>query len=132
MNIFEIASRNKIRFDSPKGQLSVEDLWDLPLSSKTGKANLDEIAVGLYGQLGSAATISFVNPTSKANGETQMKFDIVKHIIDVKVAENKSAAEAADRAAKKQTLLAIIAQKETEALLGTDLDELRKQVEALS
>lgn len=131
MNIFEIASKNKFRFESPKGSLSVEDLWDLPLTSATGKANLDAIAVGLFGQLGSSATISFVNDDAKTDSTVQVKFDIVKHIIDFKKAERKAASEAAERADKKQTLLAIIAQKETEALLGTDLEELRRQVAAL-
>ena len=28
-NLFEMATRNKMRFSSTKGELSVEDLWDL-------------------------------------------------------------------------------------------------------
>ena len=49
MNIFEMATRKKIRFNSPQGDLSTEDLWDLPLSSKVnGKANLDDIAKDLH------------------------------------------------------------------------------------
>ena len=28
-NLFEMATRNKLRFSSTKGELSVEDLWDL-------------------------------------------------------------------------------------------------------
>jgi hypothetical protein len=30
MNIFEQASRLRLRFESSKGQLIVEDLWELP------------------------------------------------------------------------------------------------------
>ena len=49
VNIFEQASRNKLRFDTNiKGVISTEDLWDLPLTSDTGRVNLDDIAKALY------------------------------------------------------------------------------------
>jgi hypothetical protein len=46
-NLFEKASRLKLRFSSPAGLLTVEDLWDLPLSAQAKVANLDDIAKGL-------------------------------------------------------------------------------------
>lgn len=46
MSIFEQASREKVRFQTQVGQVSVEDLWELPLSSKANKPNLDDIAKG--------------------------------------------------------------------------------------
>ena len=61
MDIFEQASRLKLRFPSPLGTLSTEDLWHLPLTSTTGKANLNDIgkalnyegaAVGMLGVFG--------------------------------------------------------------------------------
>ena len=38
MNIFETAARNKVRFESSKGLVTVEDLFDAPLTSKNGGA----------------------------------------------------------------------------------------------
>ena len=81
MNLFEHASRNKLRFASPKGDLSVEDLWDLPLTSTTGKANLDDIARDLYHQIDSKAVISFVNKVNETIREANNKFEIVKTIM---------------------------------------------------
>ena len=36
IDIFKQAAKAKLRFPSSKGELRVEDLWDLPLTSKTG------------------------------------------------------------------------------------------------
>lgn len=128
--MFEKAARLKVRFDSPKGQLSVEDLWDLPLTSARN-ANLDDIARGLYLQLKSDADVSFVNEAQKSDPTIQFKFDLVKHVIDVRLAENAAAAAASANREKKQQLLAILAQKENEALAGQSIDELRAAIAAL-
>ena len=45
--IFMKATQKKLRFDSTQGLLTVEDLWDLPLTGTNKKANLDDIAIGL-------------------------------------------------------------------------------------
>lgn len=130
MSIFEQAARLKIRFDTPKGALSVEDLWDLPLTSTRG-ANLDDIARGLYAQLRSGEDVSFVDAGRKSDPTKQLRFDLIKYIIDVRLLENKAAALASANKERKQRLLEVIAQKEGEALGALSVDELRKMVEAL-
>lgn len=129
--MFELATRNKLRFTSPQGQISVEDLWDLPLTSTTGRANLDEIAIGLYTELSNNKNISFVSEATKNDTILQTKFEIVKHIIGVRKMENEAASLARTNREKKQQLLALIAQKENEQLAGTSLDELRKMAESM-
>jgi len=62
----------------------------------------------------------------KSDPTVQMKFDLVKHIIDVRLAENKIEAEKQSNALKKQKLLSIIADKEDESLRSMPLDELPK------
>lgn len=129
MTIFETAARKKLRFDSPKGLLSVEDLWDLPLTSKSG--SLDTIACQLFKQLKSDDSVSFVTAAKKSDATVQLKFDVVKHVIDVRVAERDAAVVAAQKADKKQIILNILAQKEGEALSQASPEELRKMLEAL-
>lgn len=132
MSMFEQAARLALRFNTPKGEATVEDLFNLPLQSNTGKANLDDIAKSLHRELRATnETQSFVAPTESANTTLQLKFDIVKYIIDVRVAENRAAADAAKRREAKQNLLSIIAKKEGEALESMPLDELKKMAEAL-
>lgn len=127
--MFQKASRKKLRFESPQGFLSVEDLWDLPLQS--GKANLDDIAKALFRRVKDQDNVSFVVKSKTQDDTLQLKFDIVKYIIDVRLAEAEVADMAKINKEKKQQILAIIAAKENESLMGTSLDELRKMAESL-
>lgn len=129
--MFEKASREKIRFETPKGSLTVEDLWDLPLSSASGKANLDDIARVLNKQLKETEDESFVVKVKKNDNILRLKFDIVKHVIDVRLAESDEAEQRKVAKQKKDRLLAIIAQKEDEKLFSSSLDELKAMVESL-
>ena len=65
MNLFEIATRAKFRFDSLKGALTVEQLWELPLQSRTG-VDLDTVAKGINASLKEVAEESFV-PTARTS-----------------------------------------------------------------
>jgi hypothetical protein len=132
MSMFEQAARLKLRFDSPKGALTVEDLWDIPLTSGTGKANLDDVAKGLYTQLREAgATVSFVVPAESKADALQLKFDVAKHIIDVRLAERNAEAEASKRRETKSKILEIIARKQDTALEGKSLEELTAMAQSL-
>ena len=59
-NLFLQATREKFRFESPKGDLSVEQLWDLPLTSRTG-FDLDTVAKTVNADLKASNEESFVN-----------------------------------------------------------------------
>ncbi len=123
--MFDKGTRTKVRFDSPQGLLTLEDLWDLPLTSNRSKANLDDIARGLYKQIKESDVASFVDDTKAADEVIQLKFELVKHVIDVKKAENAAVQQQRANAEKKQQILALIAQKENEQLAGQSLDELK-------
>lgn len=126
--MFEKASRLKLRFETIRGLISTEDLWDLPLTS-TNKVNLDDIAKALYKQLKEQTdVVSFVDDTQKADELTQLKFDIVKQVIGVKKAENAAAADARAKADKKQQILGLIAQKQNEQLSTSSIEDLQKML----
>ena len=132
MSMFEKATRLKLRFDSPQGALSVEDLWDIPLTStRANVANLDNIAKALFKQVKEADTTSFVVKAKQADETVQLQFEVVKHIIDVRLAEAEKAEEAKSNKAKKQMIMSIIAQKKNEQLMGAPLEELEKMVAEL-
>lgn len=132
MGLFEKASRLKLRFPSNKGALAVEDLWDLPLTSPTGKVNLDDIARTIYRQVKETGDdISFVTPAQKVDEIPQLQLEIVKHIITVRLAERDVLAQAALKREEKQKLLALIANKKNEVLAGKSLEELQAMVDRL-
>lgn len=130
--MFEKATRLKLRFETVQGVLSIEDLWDLPLqTTRESRASLDSLAIALDRKLKDSATVSFVDDAPKANEELQLAFEIVKHVIDVKKAENEAARNARERAAKKERILEIIARKEDETLAASSIDELRAALATL-
>ena len=133
MNIFEVAARQKLRFESPKGLLSIEDLWDLPLTSATGKANLDDIALGLHqGLKNTAEIVSFVDDDkAKPDAVIQLKFDLVKHVIETRKKENAAALAAKDKAETKQRLLEILAKKRDSNLEAMSEEDLLKKLSEL-
>lgn len=128
--MFEKASRMKLRFETVKGIQTVEDLWDLPLTSENG-ISLDGIARKLKKELRDIEDESFVVPrSSKTESTLNLKFDIVKYIIDTKVQESEDRKALSKRKAEKDKILEIIAMKENDALLGKSLDELKKMIDA--
>lgn len=130
--MFEKAARLKLRFASPQGQLTVEDLWDLPLTStRPNQANLNSIAKGISRQLKADSEEDFVNPKSETNESLQLAMDIVKQVIHVRQAENEAARAATDRKDKKARLLELIARKQDQALEGKPLEELQEMVASL-
>ena len=127
--MFEKASRMKLRFDTPRGRLTVEDLWVIPLVD--GDANLDDIAKELNRQLKTDNEESFVVKKEEPNEELTVKFELVKHIIKVRLVEQEAAENAALARQKKQQILALIADKENEKLKESSVEDLKALLESL-
>lgn len=129
MSLFLKASRLKLRFPTTRGELTVESLWDLPLTSKSG-VSLDGIAIDLHSKLSTGSTISFVDNSAKSQEETlnQLRFDIVKTIIDARVAENKAKLEKQQLNERKAIILEALAEKRKEALTSGSIQELEAEL----
>jgi hypothetical protein len=128
--VFEKAVRLKLRFPSPQGGLTVEDLWDLPLISNRA-ANLNSIAKEISRKLKAEGEEDFVNPKSGADTVLQLQLDIVKHVIQVKQAENEASRLLVERRQKKERIMEIIAKKQDAELEGKPLEELTAMVSDL-
>ncbi len=128
INIFETATRNKVRFRSSVGALSVEDLWVLPLTSKT-KVNLNSIAKALSKELRESSEDNFVGEKSPNTTTIELKLDIVKHIICVKLEDIEKRKVNKSKKEQKNIILDIIAKKQNQELEGKSIAELMKMVE---
>lgn len=123
--LFEKASRNKYRFQSARGSLSSEDLWDLSLSSLNG------LAKSLNKQIKESEEEDFLKEARAADTETKDRFDIVLHVLNTKKAEHEAREAAVEKAEKKRKLLEILARKQDASLEGMSEDELKAQIASL-
>ena len=131
MNIFEQATRRAIRFESAKGDLSVEQLWDLPLQSRN-QFDLDTIAKTVNRQLNAVTEESFVSVRENPAKETlSLKLELVKHIISVKLQEAEEARNRANKASEKEKLLRLLDEKQNEALRALTPEEIQERLKAL-
>lgn len=131
VNLFETAVMKKYRFNSPVGQLSVEDLYDLPLTTTGSKASLDNVAKEINRQIKNTEEESFVTVSTKASTELRNKLDILKHIISVRITERDAKKAAEQKKAQAQRIREILANKQDEALMSKGADELEQLLKDL-
>jgi hypothetical protein len=127
--MFEKADRLKLRFESSRGSLTKEDLWDLPLIK--GDLCLDNLAKALNKAVKENEEESFVVKKSNANEVLGLKFDIVKHIIKVKLDEAEQNEKKVENKARKDTILEIMHKKKNAELEDKSTEELEKELEKL-
>jgi hypothetical protein len=125
-NIFEQASKLKLRIATAKGMQTVEDLWDLSLES------LDTIAVAVDKQLETAGKKSFIGKKDTTNKVLELQLEVLKHIIGVKLEEKATKAARVERNAQLAHLRELAANKSTEALAGKSLEEINKMIAELT
>ena len=121
-NIFEYATRNKLRFPY-KGSISVEDLWDL------APASLDSIYKVLNKQVKQEQEESLLTVKQDTDTDLDVQIAIIKHIVTVKLQEKEARVKAVEIKQRRDELAAIISEKEAQALKNLPVEELRKMMQ---
>lgn len=128
------ALEQKWRFPSKRGPLTIEDLFDLPLTKNNG-LNLDTIAIEINKQLQEKqGSTSFVESTVEKSAEINKldtMLEIVKTIIKQRQDEHEYKLNKAALDSKRKELQRLIDQKQNEALASLSVDELQQQLDAL-
>ena len=125
VNIFEYATRNKLRFPY-KGSISVEELWDLSLTG------LDSIYKTLNKQRKVNEEESLLETKSKADTTLEIQIEIIKYIVGVKKQEAADKLLAKERKEKEQKILGIMAKREEAALENASDEELLRMLAELN
>lgn len=129
-NVIEEAVRKGVRFTSDRGNITTEDLYQLPLQSQRG-VSLDSVAVQCNRELKALTEESFVAERSAQNTEAQLKMDVVKHIIDIRKAEREAAKNLAEKKERKEKILRALESKQNAELDNASKEDLQKMLDEL-
>ena len=127
--MFEMASQFKFRYPY-KGLITTEDLWDLTLTQ------LDTVYKALSKEMSTLQDGDSLLSTKSAdlfNKEQELiaKIELVKYIFKCQQQAEELHRMEAERSAKKQHILEIIATKQENALQTMSEDELKKMLDEL-
>ena len=126
--LFESASKMKLRFQTSRGLVTTEDLWDMPLVDSRTNFSLDALAKWINRQVKEAEEESFVEPHSTKNTTLVLALDIVKRVIEVKLKNIEAQNKRTTTAARKDKILEILASKEDEGLRAKSAEELMEML----
>ena len=124
MNIFEKATKDKIRFEY-KGQISAEDLYDLDVE------DLDCIFKTLNSTKKEKSEESLLEKKTTEDTLLNTQIKIIKHIVEYKLAEKDARVLLAERAEKKQRIMEIIASKQDSKLEKKSEKDLQDMLKSL-
>jgi hypothetical protein len=123
-NVFEVAVSEKFRFPF-KGFISVEDLFDLNVK------DLDSVFKSLNSQLKQAQEESLLDVKSKQDQELDMKIEIVKYIVKMKLEQQELRNQVKEKKEQKQKILEILAEKQNDSLKNKTPEELQAMLAEL-
>lgn len=125
VNLFEVATRENYLFPF-KGMINVIDLWDLSLT------NLDSVFKTLNAEVKKSEEESLLNAKTKEDEELTNKIEIIKYIVNKKLAEKEARENEKKNKEKRQRILEIKAKRQDEALENMSDEDLDKMLADLN
>lgn len=123
-NLFEMATRNKMRFPSTKGELSVEDLWDL--SDK----DLDVVYKNLKDHEVKSSEESLLDDAN-VDPKLTAAIGIVRYIFTTKRKEKLAEKEHINKKLTQKKYIDALSKKQDEAIEKMSEAELRAMIDSL-
>lgn len=131
INLFMQASRHAWRFPSVRGDLTTEQLWDMPLLAKNN-FDLNTVARDLNQAVKALGEESFVETTANpARSTAEAKLELVKQVIAIRQAEAQAAQERRSRADQRRKILDALEIREQAELTTASKEDLLKKLAEL-
>ena len=132
MSIFKEASRKNLRFKTTHhSNLSVSDLWSLPLQSQV-KSSLDNAYSLLQKELRVDNEDSFFQTKNSEQSDNELRLEVLKEIMSDRVEENKAKVDKKAKETQKEKLQEILQSKKDEDLQGKSVEEIEAMLQELS
>jgi hypothetical protein len=128
MNIYKQGILEGVRFDSSLGMLTIEQLMELPLQSKT-KESMQSVMENISKEM--VAVQNFIDETSEVNEIAELKMAIAKDIVKDKKKELRLKAQAEKDKAELEKLESALENKNNEALCAMSEEEIKKRIAQL-
>lgn len=130
MDIFAYAARNKLRFETPRGNLNVEDIWDLPLTAEGNALSIDVVGKAMARAVKESEGDEAFVVTKKTEEDLTVKvrLQILEHIRDWKLDYAAKAEKAAVTKARAARIREIIENKKDEELGEKGIEELEQML----
>lgn len=121
--MYKEALQKKLRFKTNKGMITTEDLFDLSLQ------NLNTLAIMLDKKISEAPKKSFIDELPAEENDDELRFSIVKDVINIKLKARKDNIDKAQADAQKKRILEILAKRNGEELEKKSTEELRAMLQ---
>lgn len=129
--MFERAAKKKYRYQTPRGFVTTEDLWDLPLDGNEGHS-LNGVAIGLYKQIEEKKETNFVETfvarKTKEGKELNYRLELVKRVIEVRLEDLDRKEKRKSNSERKAKILDALAEKEEASLKNKSAKALREEL----
>lgn len=120
--MYKQAAQLKLRFDTPKGALTVEQLFDLSMTDLS--ATIRKVNTALKKEQAVDDELAFLEGKDITETQNSLRFKILKDVYLTKKEARDAAVLDDEKRKQKQRIAEIIAKKRDEALENKSLEEL--------
>lgn len=126
MNLFESVTRSNLRFTTPNGQRSTEDLWTLPLDSKT-QTNL----YNLSDELDDKLRLAKQSRRAKIDPVLKLQIEVINYIINTREQEIADRAENAQKQSRISELIDVLGEQQASEDRTKSKKDILKEIKKL-